>query len=262
MKTCTRDDCAKKHLARGFCSTHYNQEHQPNRHKTVTVPCGWCEKPCQKEPTRAKRYSAVFCGYECRDDMRAYAKDPAHPRLLSKVSTASRELVLYVHPPHAAREAQKLQRPPWVAGRCADCDQPFVHTWLGASSSRYCSAECLRRANRRGYKARQRGSQGTFTWTEFMRIFLLFDRRCAYCGITVEGQPEPDHVIPLARRGHNFIGNILPSCRECNADKRDVPLNEWNSDRTRRGLPSRCTTWAQGDPRYAHLTAQPIGHAA
>jgi 5-methylcytosine-specific restriction endonuclease McrA len=87
-----------------------------------------------------------------------------------------------------------------------------------------------------------------------MRIYLLFDKRCAYCDEKIVGLPDPDHVIPLAKGGHNTIGNILPACRTCNCDKRDLIVDEWNADRRRRGLPPRHTTWSINDPRYRHLT--------
>ena len=75
-------------------------------------------------------------------------------------------------------------------------------------------------------------------------------RRCAYCDQRVEGQPDPDHVVPLSRGGSNSITNILPSCRACNSDKRDLLLAEWRMDRQRRCLPARRTDPAQ----WIHLT--------
>jgi len=88
-----------------------------------------------------------------------------------------------------------------------------------------------------------------------MRLFLAFDRCCAYCEQPVIGQPDPDHVVPLSRRGANSITNILPSCRACNSDKRDLLLAEWNADRARRGKPPVRTSWSFNDPRFRHLTS-------
>ncbi|WP_396653194.1 HNH endonuclease [Microbacterium sp. BE35] len=79
--------------------------------------------------------------------------------------------------------------------------------------------------------------------------------RCAYC---TEHLPAADlqaeHVTPLSRGGDNGLNNILPSCAPCNSDKRDLLLSEWNTDRERRGLPPRITTWSDTDARYQHLT--------
>jgi 5-methylcytosine-specific restriction endonuclease McrA len=59
--------------------------------------------------------------------------------------------------------------------------------------------------------------------------------------------------VPLSRGGSNSITNILPACRRCNGDKRDLSLDEWTADRRRRNLPAVVTTWAVGDPKYLHL---------
>jgi 5-methylcytosine-specific restriction endonuclease McrA len=85
-----------------------------------------------------------------------------------------------------------------------------------------------------------------------MALFLAFDRCCAYCWQPIEGQPDPDHVIPLSRGGHNTISNVLPVCRPCNTDKRNLTPAEWAADRRQRGKPPRVTEW-HSDPRYFHL---------
>lgn len=97
-------------------------------------------------------------------------------------------------------------------------------------------------------------AHGTFTWTQVVRLWRLFDRRCAYCCQPVALiDVQAEHVHPLSRGGRNDLGNILPSCAPCNNDKRDVLLPEWNTDRTARDLPERVTTWDDNDPRYAHI---------
>ena len=130
------------------------------------------------------------------------------------------------------------------------------------SDGLYCSDRCKRRAAARRRKAKEFGAYGTYTWTEVMKVFLLFDRCCAYCAVRIDGEPEPDHVIALARGGHNTIGNILPACPACNSHKRELSLSEWAEDRACRRMPPRVTTWDANDMRYAHLTAQSLAHAA
>lgn len=46
-----------------------------------------------------------------------------------------------------------------------------------------------------------------------------FDTRCAYCGD--DGELLVEHAIPINRGslGEHRLGNIVPSCRKCNADK-------------------------------------------
>jgi hypothetical protein len=117
-----------------------------------------------------------------------------------------------------------------------------------------CSKYCVRREARARRKAREHRATGAYTWTEVIGLFLAFGRCCAYCSQPVDGTLEPDHVVPLSKGGSNSITNILPACKACNGDKRDLLLDEWALDRLRRGLPPRRTTWTRGDPRYRHLT--------
>lgn len=46
--------------------------------------------------------------------------------------------------------------------------------------------------------------------------------KCFYCGEPY-GITEADHVIAQSKGGEK----IIPSCRSCNASKKDKPLMEW-----------------------------------
>lgn len=61
---------------------------------------------------------------------------------------------------------------------------------------------------------------------EWRRLLWRYCGVCAYCG---ELAAERDHVIPVSRGGTDFIGNILPACRACNASKSDRLLIEWKN---------------------------------
>lgn len=44
---------------------------------------------------------------------------------------------------------------------------------------------------------------------------------CHYCGAKfAKDQLTMDHVVPVARGGMSSKGNIVPSCRACNATKK------------------------------------------
>ena len=51
---------------------------------------------------------------------------------------------------------------------------------------------------------------------------------CHYCQKNFSsGQLTMDHVVPLARGGESTPGNIVPSCRDCNRDKKlDTPVDQ------------------------------------
>lgn len=191
---------------------------------------------------RSSRPTGKFCSDKCKG--MAYATKcrlgPDHP-----------VMVLIAE----AREVRKAPaKPPAVLRNvtCAWCGSAFETT---KDTQVYCQFDCKRRSTRNRRRGRQYGSTSHFTWAEFMRVFLKLDRCCAYCERVIDGQPDPDHVVPLSRGGSNSITNILPSCRACNSDKRDLLLDEWNADRARRGLDPRVTTWTTGDPRVVHLTS-------
>ena len=62
-KTCTVPGCVKPLRARGACSTHYNQRHQPNRHAASAVPCTVCQAQVMR-PTKNDRRPT--CSVACR----------------------------------------------------------------------------------------------------------------------------------------------------------------------------------------------------
>ena len=65
--------------------------------------------------------------------------------------------------------------------------------------------------------------------------------------------------MPLSRGGLDTISNLLPTCLDCNSDKRDMTLHEWAAYRTSKGLSIRVTEWTEDDQRYWHLTSVNAG---
>ena len=76
----------------------------------------------------------------------------------------------------------------------------------------------LRQAIRARRRARELAAEGSHTTAEWIALLEEHGYRCTYCG--TDGPLEPDHRIPLARGGTNYIENILPACRRCNTRKR------------------------------------------
>jgi hypothetical protein len=62
-RSCSRPGCGKPLRARGLCSTHYNQAHQPTRHAAKPVACAICGKQVMR-PTSSDRRPA--CSVRCR----------------------------------------------------------------------------------------------------------------------------------------------------------------------------------------------------
>jgi len=64
-----------------------------------------------------------------------------------------------------------------------------------------------------------------FTLDQLAAKVAYWGNRCRWCGGPFEAI---DHVKPLAAGGPHMLANLTPSCRRCNATKRDMwPLTAW-----------------------------------
>lgn len=251
-RTCSEPDCSQPHRARGLCSTHYNRL-QSNRHVKITVPCDYCGEPCEKEPARSRSYRGRFCSDICRDLWRIETGINPAPPMCVGIRRGGRVTGLRTKIPstHPARWFGACS--PVEYRHCAWCDTVFATR--PDSTRAYCRPRCVKRARAMRRRSREHAqSFGGWTWTEFMHVARRFGYCCAYCGERPDTL-DPDHVVPIHRGGPNTVANLLPACRACNSDKRDLLLVEWADDRLRRGLPPRCTSWAAEDRRYHHLTS-------
>lgn len=83
------------------------------------------------------------------------------------------------------------------------------------------------RAKREKHRALRVGAEGSFTAHEWRELVLLYEHACAYCGAI--GPLEQDHCVPLDRGGSNWIANIVPACRVCNARKHLMTEEEFRA---------------------------------
>jgi endogenous inhibitor of DNA gyrase (YacG/DUF329 family) len=147
----------------------------------------------------------------------------------------------------------RLPKPVKVAKsiECAWCCEVFE---TSHAAQRFCSHDHKVRARYARKWATRHGATGTYTWGEVVRLWVKFDRSCAYCRVSTPlDEIQAEHVVALAAGGSNSLTNILPSCGPCNANKRHLSLVEWAEYRAKRGLPPVVTDWDSNDPRYAHL---------
>ena len=75
----------------------------------------------------------------------------------------------------------------------------------------------VRRVIRQLRRGREVAAVGSFTHHEWRALLEQHGQRCAYCGAI--GPLSADHRKALSGGGSNFINNILPACRRCNARK-------------------------------------------
>lgn len=243
-RTCERTGCGRPYRARGLCSTHYNQDHQPDRHTKVEVPCAWCGVSCMKEPTRANRYAQVFCSLECRDQQRKQRESSRWYRAQRKVARAAagtrgsvwtagpcmacgQPFVSWVGARHCSPECTRRRpiRPRWVAGRCRQCGAAYVGTWLAEASAIYCSLACGKRAARRRRRARTWGvHRQHYRPTD---VYARDGWRCHLCHRAVRRRavvPHPlaptiDHLVPLSCGGHDEPANVACAHYSCNTKR-------------------------------------------
>lgn len=62
---------------------------------------------------------------------------------------------------------------------------------------------------------REKGADGSFTADEWTAKCAEYGNKCAYC--PAAEKLTVHHVIPLAKKGTNFISNIVPACKSCNS---------------------------------------------
>lgn len=227
QRTCTISGCVKPHLARGCCSTHYNQIHQTKeqRHPKVSTPCAWCDKPCLKETGREKRYAGLFCSLECRDLWRS---------LLNGRNSCPIPLTHPAHPDYSApglpilwvRPEPKPSTRRWVAGNCHRCGKSYVAEDYMATA-RYCSLRCGRRVAKQRYRARKKDAY--VADVSPARIYERDGWRCQLCRRKVKRDavvPHPlapvlDHIVPLAKGGTHEPSNAQCAHFLCNSLKSD-----------------------------------------
>jgi 5-methylcytosine-specific restriction endonuclease McrA len=219
-RICSVAGCCAQHRARGLCSNHYNQQHQPDRHRKSTVACGHCGTPTLKHT--ANRYAERFCSLACRDARRA-------------LDTAKRRLpVLFVGQvirrasPRRTSQLTVIPGQRWTSGPCVECRTQFTVNQPGA---RYCSRLCLKRAGRRAWKERTDRLVPAAT-----RAYVYERDRwiCQLCMKPIRRDveaPHPlshsvDHVVPQSQDGQHGAGNLRAAHLICNALRGDRGGNE------------------------------------
>jgi 5-methylcytosine-specific restriction endonuclease McrA len=83
-----------------------------------------------------------------------------------------------------------------------------------------------RAANEAKRRAIKMQAEGSFSEQEIETLYQHQKGRCANCKSALNGKFHRDHIVPLARGGDNWIGNIQLLCPTCNCKKQArLPLD-------------------------------------
>lgn len=205
-RTCTVVGCTKPHRAKGYCSTHYNQRLQPNRHVRER-DCAACGKRYVTTRTNGR-----FCSLDC-----AHAESHARKALIGPLPWT----------PRGNTTVARLGGQ-WVSGPCATCGEHFTARLVG-TNPRYCSDLCSRRA----HDSRYRDTYGTGyqKWITPKRRFAIYERdnwTCQICAQPVDRTlpfnddwaPSLDHITPRSKGGDHSDANLRLAHRLCNAKRK------------------------------------------
>lgn len=75
-------------------------------------------------------------------------------------------------------------------------------------------------------RALKMGRVSQFTWDDWKQVLAAFNNSCAFCGAS-NVFLDLEHLDALKNGGHNVVGNIVPACRPCNAQKYRRTLAEF-----------------------------------
>ena len=203
MRTCELDNCDRPYRAKGLCATHYNQQHQPNRHRKVAMQCVLCGTAVMKEPSRARRYQKVFCDEACHALWRMeYA-----PEMMQAVINA--RIAMPPKPKPPASNQSRIH-----VSTCRVCQRAFTARHAGTA---YCSNRCRNRA--------RKVSRGKRHKIRRIEIFERDNYLCWICGIACDPTLDVphrmaatvDHLQPQSFGGTDDPDNLATAHMGCNS---------------------------------------------
>lgn len=243
-RPCTVEGCdATKHEAHGLCRFHYKRTQPRAPDKPAQGTCDFCGDTYMR---------AAYGGY--KNKIGKGCSELCRYRLVHGWSTKLPDdhwAIMYGQtskwkPPHMP--------PPKPERTCQWCGDIYFSY---QSQSKYCTKQCITRYHRALRRSRQRQAGGTYTYAQVTQLWIAIGMQCAYCCTPTERQDiQADHVHPLSKRGSNDISNIHPVCVECNRNKTDTLIEDWNTVRARGGYPPLWLGWVKD--RHLTMTVQGI----
>lgn len=236
--------------------------HLPSRSRYCTPRCRKRAEVLKRDPAvrRAKqqaRQEAERAGRCCAECGMSIAHRPIHAKYCNRVCLKNTEV-------RCDREIRRRRTRAWLAA-----NPEYGSTWRRENKEKsrvisrrsYQNNKTKCRAANLAWEARnprahaERGmvrrarllgnphSVGGSA-RDWLRLVRRYRGCCAYCGVAAIN-PEMDHIVPLSRGGRHAIGNVLPSCSECNRSKNATLLIVWKCRRKGLGKYGRSRTGSE-----------------
>lgn len=140
--------------------------------------------------------------------------------------------------------------------KCKDCGTlyPLNRDYFGNTPSggfRWQCRSCMRNhvkkykdknpewvkenSSARSARIEEQGGRG-ISLSDINKIRRELEDCCAYCGISLQGGGEVDHMNPVSRGGRDEPENATLACMKCNLSKHAKNVEEYFQWREKRGL--------------------------
>lgn len=235
MKICKVDGCNNRHVASGFCRTHYYRyrrygnplvvKQKQNRNgngKCKVEGCtnkhqarGYCKKHLYRfdkygDPLKIKTYPEGCSVKGCNNKHYGIGLCAKHYERFKKHGDPNVTLIRY-HEPCKQRNCKNTAR------KYGYCEKHLKYSKIYQQRSRTYSAK------RRMLK--QNSLENDFDASMWLGVLKEFDNKCAYCGRS--DNLEIEHIVPVSKCGSHTKHNIIPACKECNRSKRARYIEDW-----------------------------------
>lgn len=199
----------------------------------ITKACEYCDSPFRTKIAHSKRQKAKFCSRECFHRQRAVdsyvSVDCAECAQPVRVERSQIKPYNNTFCNWSCYTAFQTQR---VACTCEVCGKDFEvrPSARNRGGGRFCSNRCFADWNTgenhhlwaggENQYQRRKAKPGTHSRADIDALWRIQRGRCVFCTVDLrETGFHRDHIIPLARGGTHFCGNIQLTCPTCNIAK-------------------------------------------
>lgn len=233
IKRCKIEGCNNKHVAKGYCRTHYYRyKRYGNPLEVRQIQSRNTDGSCKIKGCERKHHAKGYCKYH-HYRWKKYG-DPLYERPKTcKIEGCSKKIDSWgMCQMHYRR--LRVHGSPYVVKKMINTPCKIEGCKNKNRRNGYCEEHYwqsdLARNKHRMYSAKRRSRQAKaplndLTKKDWLESLKYFNHECSYCGN--KENIEQDHVRPLTKGGSHTKTNIIPACRSCNSSKRQRLLEDW-----------------------------------